>query len=109
MVKLNTIESVKSAVACLLAAERLCYRATTGPAASAAADEAIAEARRSLGDLRSLVGDLWRIYAAMEKTNQFLKNSPMVCKIHCMQFYSIIFPCVFKHFAFVKTLWEMKM
>jgi len=110
MVKLNTIdESVKWAVACLVTAERLRQRTTL--VASSAADESIAEARRSLSEVRSLVTDLRRIYLAMDKSNQSLKNSPMVCKIHYVQFYSIglIFPCIFKYFAFVKILWEMKM
>ena len=90
MLKLNAIdESVKSAVACLVAAERL--RPRTTPGANSAADEAVAEARRSLGDVRSLVSNLLRIYSAMDKTNQSLKNSTVICKIHYVQFYSIIF------------------
>jgi len=81
MVKLNTIEeSVKSAIPCLLAAEHLRYRATSG--ANAAAIKATAEAWRSLSDVPSWFGDLRHIYATMEKTNQSPKNSPMVCKIH---------------------------
>jgi len=81
MIKLNTIEdSVKSAIACLVAAERLRQRSTTSM--NAAANEAIVQARQSLDDVRALVGDHHHIYAALEKTNQSLKNSPIVCKIY---------------------------
>jgi len=76
MIKLNTIQdSVKSTIACLVAAERLRQRSTTH--ANAAANEAIVEARRSLSDVRALVSDLRHIYAALERTNQSLKNSPI--------------------------------
>jgi len=81
MLKLTPSRSLKSAFACLLAAECLWHRTKT--AANAVADEAIVEARRSLSDVQALVGD---IYAAMQKTNQSLKNSPMVLKFTTWNF-----------------------
>jgi len=102
--KLCKIEdAAKLAAACLLTAEGHRFSRTT--AGDTAAKQTIELARQSLNEVPIYVRDLKRICSAMEYSNAYLK----VCKIHNMQFYSIIFSYILEHLAFINILWELKM